>query len=346
MQWQFLTQIRDLLFPQDRELGASFQEEIRRGALRGLRIACWMALLAGLLFTAVYGVFLPKHFGRLFPSLAAIIVLGLGGVLASYTRFGQGNPRAVSVALAASIGTCLIASQLVLGSHIYGHFGGLVTILMVMAALGTLQPLWVLYSSVYFLALFLSVGLWLDPTVGWPPAGTFVLPCASLLVSGMIAVWLSAALHRSRTTEFRLRTQLSQAFSDLQQAQAQLLASEKAVTQSQVVAALSHELNNPLAVVAGNLSTQQRLSLKLQERLSAESLDRPEVARLLSLNDELNRGSTAASQRMMSLLDRLREFSHLDKSETQPADLNKELLKALEMVKSEMRASVNVETHL
>ncbi|MGH9904423.1 MAG: ATP-binding protein, partial [Pyrinomonadaceae bacterium] len=71
-----------------------------------------------------------------------------------------------------------------------------------------------------------------------------------------------------------------------------------------------------------------------------------EIEKLLSVHQELNRSSLTAAQRMNRLLERLRHFSHLDRSATQSIDLNAELLKSLEMVKSETQAVVQVETHL
>jgi signal transduction histidine kinase len=347
MPWQdILTQAKNFLFSPDEDLGPDFLEEVRRGALHGWRIASWMALVAGLTFVAVHILFLAERFPRLWASSLATTLLGFAGIVASYTRFGQRYPRHCSVAIALGIGTALVFSQLAIGSgaHIYGQFGGLTSILLVMAALGTLQPWWVLLTGLYFFTIYFLVGLKFDPTVGWPPAATFILPCASLMVSTMISVWVSAALDRGRRTEFALRSQLSKAFTDLQETQAQLLASEKALTQNQVVAALSHELNNPLGVVISNLSTQGKLSERLQEKWGASSKSSNEADGLLSIHQELARSSLAAAQRMNSLLERLREFSHLDRSGTRSVDLNHELLKVLEIVRSETRATVQVKT--
>jgi signal transduction histidine kinase len=343
MRWRsILSHTYKFLFPRDEELGPEFLEEIRREALRGLLAACWMALVAGLTFTAVYVLLLRQRFPKL---CWATVLLGLAGILICYTRSGKTHPRGVSVVLALGIGTLLVANQVAAGTHTYGHFGGLITILMVMGALGPLQPFWVLLSGVYFFILYVVAGVWLDPTVGWPPAATFVLPCASLAVSGIISVWLSGVLHRSRRTEFQLRDQLSQAFRDLQDAQAQLLASEKALTQSQLVAAFSHELNNPLGVIVSNLSTQARLLQRLEEKCAVRA-SAEEIGGLTTVQHELNQSSTAAAHRMKTLLDKMREFSHLDQSESQRIDLNGELLQALEMVKLETRSSVQVETQL
>lgn len=345
-QQPFLTQVREFLLPSDQDLGPDFLEELQRTALRGLRVACGMAVLAGATFISVPFLLLLQETLKIVTSRLAVVALGVIGLLLCRTQVGQKRPRGLSVFLAMGIGTCLVANQVALGSHIYGHFAGLNTILLVMAALGTLQPFWLLISGTYFLVLYVWAGVKFEPSLGWPPPASFVLPCASLLLSAVISVLLSAVLHRGRRTEFLLRRQLADAFAELQQAQARLLVSEKAVTQSQVVAALSHELNNPLSVLVGNLSTQDALSLKLQTKIASASASASEVPRLLSASQELNTSSLTAAQRMVRLLERLRQFTHLDKAETQAADLNQELLRALEIVQAEVRIAANVETRL
>ncbi|MBM3803548.1 MAG: HAMP domain-containing histidine kinase [Acidimicrobiia bacterium] len=198
----------------------------------------------------------------------------------------------------------------------------------------------------HFLIAYSWIGLRFDPTAGWPPATSFVLHNTSLLVTGVLSMLLAAVLHRSRRTEFVLRKQLTEAFTNLQQTQARLLVSEKAAAQGQVAAALSHELNNPLAVVVGNLSTQEALSLKLRAAVAEPSSALAEISKLLAISLELNTGSLTAAKRMAGLLDRLRQFTHLEEASTQKANLNRELLHALDMVQAEIGTAANVETHL
>ncbi len=341
-----IRQLHQLLLPPEKPLGPDFVEEVRRGGLRGLRIACWMSMFAGLTFTFTYGVALPEKMAELLPSLAGVTFLGLFGIVTSYFSFAKAHPRGLSVVIAVIIGTLLMASQQATGSHIYGHFGGLSTILLVMAALGTLKPFWVLLTSLYFVLLYFWTGVFLDPTVGWPPAPTFMLPWTSLIVSGMIAIWLASFLDRSRRTQFLLRDELARAFRDLHETQAQLLASEKALTQSQLVAALSHELNNPFGVIISNLATQQKVGERVREMSARASESSNEILRFLKMSQDLNQGCLTASRRVTEVLDRLREFSHLDEAEKKLVDLNQELLKALEMVKSETRVAVRIERDL
>jgi two-component system, NtrC family, sensor kinase len=162
----------------------------------------------------------------------------------------------------------------------------------------------------------------------------------------MIAVWLSSSLSRIRRTEFLLRDELQRAFRDLHQTQAQLLASEKALTQTQLVAALSHELNNPIGVIVSTLATQQKLVQHFEEKLPPEARNRQEISRLLQTSRDLNQACRNASQRVTDLLERLREFSHLDEAERKPIDLNGELLKALDLVIAETRSTAQIEREL
>jgi hypothetical protein len=111
-----------------------------------------------------------------------MILLGAIGVVVSYSSFGKAHPRSPSVILAMSIGTLIVVNQLQTGSHSYGHFGGLSLILLVMASLGTLQPYAVLVTVAYFVLIYLLAGIFLDRSVGWPPAATFVIGCSSLTV--------------------------------------------------------------------------------------------------------------------------------------------------------------------
>jgi signal transduction histidine kinase len=341
-----IEKIRTFLFPDEAALGADFVEEVRRGALRGLYRASVLSIIAALAFTVVYQIVLPNRFHLLLPSLAGMTLLGAAGVVVSHHPFGKAHPRGLSVVLAISIGTLIVVNQLQSGSHSYGHFGGLSLILLVMASLGTLQPHAVLVTAAYLTLTYLLAGIYLDRSVGWPPAATFVLGGSSLAVSGITAVWLTSFSHRARRTEFRLRDELSRAFRELHDAQAQLLASEKALSQSQLIAALCHELNNPFGVILSNLSTQEKIVRRIKEGLAAFPQTAAEVTRLLRLSQEANEGSRLASQRISDLLERLQDFTHLDEAEMKPIDVNQELLKALEMVKSETGMSPQIEKTL
>jgi hypothetical protein len=100
-----------------------FVEEVQRGALRGLRLASTGSIVTALTFTIVYKVNLPSRFPVLLPSLLGMILLGATRVFISYTSFGKAHPRSLSVLLAMFINVLLVANQLGVGSHSYGHSG-------------------------------------------------------------------------------------------------------------------------------------------------------------------------------------------------------------------------------
>ncbi|MEW5976767.1 MAG: HAMP domain-containing sensor histidine kinase [Acidobacteriota bacterium] len=341
MSWP--TTLHQFLLPPEQALGSDFVEEIRKGALRGLRLACWMAAFTGLIFLVVYRLSMAPIFVRLLPSLLALLVLGIGGIAISHSRVGQARPRGFSVVLAMLMGTFLVVLQQSIGSHLYGHFGGLLIILFVMADLGTLKPIWTLITALYFFVLYFGTGVLLDPDVGWPPSSHFTLPSASLAVAGALSVWLTSLSHRNLRTDFLLREEVKQALRRLQETQAQLLASEKALTQNQLVAALSHELNNPFGAIVSNLSSQRRLNEKAGRALSDPGAGAAELNRLLAVSCQLTESSTTAAHRIQEMLERMREFSHLDAAEKKPVDINNEISKALEMVRAEKGTEISVE---
>ncbi len=113
-----------------------------------------------------------------------------------------------------------------------------------------------------------------------------------------------------------------------------------------MVAALSHELNNPVGVIASNLATQEKWIQRIAEAFSLIPTNLDKVNKLLGIGQELNQGSVLALKRIRVMLERLREFTHLDEAETKYVDVNHELLTALEMVKSEIGTEVQIQKDL
>ena len=51
---KIIRQTKIALFPPEESLGKDFMIEVQRGALKGFRLACGMAILAGLSFALVF----------------------------------------------------------------------------------------------------------------------------------------------------------------------------------------------------------------------------------------------------------------------------------------------------
>jgi signal transduction histidine kinase len=136
-----------------------------------------------------------------------------------------------------------------------------------------------------------------------------------------------------------LRTvELSQALQDLQQAQSQLVQSEKMSSLGQLVAGIAHEVNNPITFIHGNLKHATDAMKVLVETIELYQQHYPEMhleigdhgeendlafvmADLPSLFESMKNGTT----RVQTIVQSLRNFSRLDESGYKPADLHEGL---------------------
>jgi signal transduction histidine kinase len=125
-----------------------------------------------------------------------------------------------------------------------------------------------------------------------------------------------------------LRTvELSQALQDLQQAQSQLVQSEKMSSLGQLVAGIAHEVNNPITFIHGNLKHAKDAMQVLVETIELYQQHYPEVpgaiadytedsdlafvmADLPNLFESMKNGTT----RVQTIVQSLRNFSRLDES--------------------------------
>ncbi len=132
--------------------------------------------------------------------------------------------------------------------------------------------------------------------------------------------------------------ELSQALQDLQQAQSQLVQSEKMSSLGQLVAGIAHEVNNPITFIHGNLKHARDAMTVLVETIAlyqqhypeahAEILNYTEDADLAfvmgdlpSLFESMKNGTT----RVQSIVQSLRNFSRLDESGYKRANLHEGL---------------------
>jgi len=137
---------------------------------------------------------------------------------------------------------------------------------------------------------------------------------------------------RDRTEE------LERILSELQQAQTQLVQTEKMSSLGQLVAGLAHEINNPISFIYGNLTYAQNYSQDLLSIVSAYQAHYPQPDQTLEavVNDleldyirddfpkVLNSMKTGAD-RIRQLILTLRNFSRLDEGGLKKVDLHEGL---------------------
>lgn len=157
----------------------------------------------------------------------------------------------------------------------------------------------------------------------------------------------------------REQSELTELLGKVEEAQSQLLQSEKMAAIGQLAAGVAHEINNPVGFVNSNLGTLKGYVDKLltvldayeraSARLPAEERDDIAVVRHDADLDylrqdivDLLRESDDGLARVRKIVQDLKEFSHVDESEMQEADLNAGMESTLNVVWNEIKYKAEV----
>jgi PAS domain S-box-containing protein len=160
------------------------------------------------------------------------------------------------------------------------------------------------------------------------------------------------------------KKRLKEAYVKLNQMQTQLLQSEKLASLGQLAAGVAHEMNNPIGFVNSNLGTLDEYVKdikkllekyekmekiikedKSKERLSQEIDELKEqinLAFVLEDFDKIISESQDGTQRVKSIVENLRDFSHVGKGKLEFADINKGIESTLNIVRNELKYKAEV----
>src|SRR5690554_2409533 len=139
----------------------------------------------------------------------------------------------------------------------------------------------------------------------------------------------------------------------LEQANRQLLQSEKLAAIGQLAAGVAHEINNPVGYVYSNLQSLEGYLtdlLRLTDAVdSAKSLD---DLRLIKQNidydylrddlKDLLAESREGIERVKTIISAMKDFSHIEEEEFKPADIHKGIETTLNVVNNELKYKAEV----
>ncbi|MEQ9367705.1 MAG: ATP-binding protein [Coleofasciculus chthonoplastes F3-SA18-01] len=142
---------------------------------------------------------------------------------------------------------------------------------------------------------------------------------------------------------------------DLQQAQAQLIQSEKMSSLGRMVAGLAHEINNPVNFIYGNLTYAQDYThdiLKLLH-LYQQQYPQPSAEIQTQLNDidlqfiredlpKIMNSMQVGSERIRQIILSLRNFSRLDEAEMKQVDIHEGMDNTLLILNSRLTQDIEV----
>jgi PAS domain S-box-containing protein len=149
----------------------------------------------------------------------------------------------------------------------------------------------------------------------------------------------------------------------LEEAQNQLLQSEKMASIGQLAAGVAHEINNPVGFVNSNLGTLKKYCEQMLQLISAYRFAEPQIAdqgmllEITALKQTLDidflqedlpaliQESEDGLMRVKKIVQDLKDFSHVNDSEWLLADINAGLDSTLNVVWNEVKYKARVEKH-
>lgn len=155
----------------------------------------------------------------------------------------------------------------------------------------------------------------------WWAYAFYILGSMSLIYAGM--QWRSQSIRR-RNRE--LAKKIEERTRELQHAQAKLIQSSKMASLGEMVAGLSHEINNPVTFITGNIENIRADIAKLIKSLTDEK-----QKNILQDMDQALQSSLFGARRIHDIVRNMKNFCKLDESEFKEINLHQELETILDL---------------
>jgi signal transduction histidine kinase len=143
---------------------------------------------------------------------------------------------------------------------------------------------------------------------------------------------------------------LQRLYDELKNTQAQLIHSEKMASLGQLVAGISHELNNPIGFIYANVKQLKSYTDKIEKftkSLETETSDpgktkNIKIESILPDLKNLIEDTVNGSQMVKNLVDNLRKFSHLDQAQWKEVDIHQGIESSLMILNPEIKHRITV----
>jgi len=137
--------------------------------------------------------------------------------------------------------------------------------------------------------------------------------------------------------------QLEQSVAQLKEAQAQLIQSEKMSAIGKLVAGVAHEINSPIGAIRSSTDVIQRAIDRLEARFEDKDDD---LSRSMRALNDANRINHEGTERVATLVRSLLQFSRVDQSTYQVADIHEGLATAVVLLQTQIDDGVQIKQDL
>ncbi|MFQ5632512.1 MAG: tetratricopeptide repeat protein, partial [bacterium] len=150
-----------------------------------------------------------------------------------------------------------------------------------------------------------------------------------------------AEIHRLKNIE------LAAALENLQQAQAQLIQSEKMAALGNLIAGVAHEVNSPIGVINSGIDISERAVQKvltvLENSTTVQDTKKNKLLqRSLRILQDNNRATTVAGKRIARLVESLKNFTRLDEADLQYADVHEGIESTLALLAAKLSEQTQI----